>query len=108
METGEFIGFIGFAYQAYETEFSPATDIGWRLKRSAWAKGFATEGAKRCLEYAFDELKLDYVIATCTKHNSDSEHVMRKIGMKRMGEFKHPKLKDYPDYEDCICYEIRK
>jgi len=33
LETGELIGFIGLAYQTYKTEFSPSTDIGWRLKK---------------------------------------------------------------------------
>ena len=33
--TGELIGFIGLAYQTYETDFNPATDIGWRLKKSS-------------------------------------------------------------------------
>jgi len=55
------IGFIGLAYQTYETEFSPATDIGWRLKETVWGKGYATDGVKRCLEYAFNELKIDTI-----------------------------------------------
>jgi RimJ/RimL family protein N-acetyltransferase len=33
LETKEFIGMIGFAFQEYETNFTPAIDIGWRLKR---------------------------------------------------------------------------
>ena len=63
LKTGEFIGFIGLAYQDYRTGFTPATDIGWRLKKSSWGKGFATEGATRCLTYAFNELKLDRLIS---------------------------------------------
>ena len=106
LETGEFIGFIGLAYQEYETEFTPATDIGWRLKPSAWGKGFATEGAKRCLQLAFDELKLKQVISTCTQSNTKSARVMQKIGMKYKGTFIHPKLVDYPDMQECIWYAI--
>lgn len=108
LETGEFIGFIGLAYQTYESEFTPAVDIGWRLKKKAWGRGYATEGAKRCLELAFTELNLDQVIATCTRQNVNSEQVMKKIGMKKVSEFKHPKLKEYPEYEVCLCYEISK
>ncbi len=108
LETREFIGFIGLAHQVYETEFLPATDIGWRLKRSAWGKGYATEGAKRCLEYAFNDLKLNKVVSTCTQHNARSEHVMKKIGMEKKGTFLHPKLTDYPDYQNCIWYQIDK
>lgn len=51
LSSRELIGFIGLAYQDYGAEFNPSTDIGWRLKKSAWNKGYATEGAKRCLEF---------------------------------------------------------
>jgi len=106
LKTGEFIGFIGLAYQDFEASFNPAVDIGWRLKKSSWGKGYATEGAKKCLAYAFNNLELKRVIATCTKENTNSENVMKKIGMVKKGTFKHPKLKDYPAHEKCIWYEI--
>jgi len=104
LETGELIGFIGLAYQKYETEFTPAVDIGWRLKKTSWGKGYATEGALRCLSFAFDDLKIERIISTCPEKNSKSENVMKKIGMEKKGNFKHPNLKDYPDYENCIWY----
>lgn len=107
LRTGELIGFIGLALQDYESEFTPNVDIGWRLKKAHWGKGYATEGAKKCLEFAFTELKLNKVISTCTIRNTKSEKVMKKIGMKKIGEFKHPKLKAYPELEKCVCYEIK-
>jgi len=106
LETGELIGFIGFAYQDYESEFTPAIDIGWRLKTSAWGKGYATEGAKRCLEYGFEKLGLASVISVCIVRNEPSENVMKKIGMMRQGIFNHPRLVDYPDLENCVCYKM--
>ncbi|MEE9437962.1 MAG: GNAT family N-acetyltransferase [Saprospiraceae bacterium] len=108
LKTGELIGFIGLAYQTYETEFCPATDIGWRLKKTAWGKGYATEGAEKCIEYAFEELKISKIFSVCTVNNRNSENVMKKIGMTKKGEFNHPKLKDYPEYERCLWYEINK
>lgn len=108
LESGDLIGFIGLAYQDYVTEFSPAVDIGWRLKKSAWGQGFASEGAKRCLEYGFTTLDLDSIIATCTKNNARSENVMKKLGMKKIADFNHPKLKRFPAYEQCICYRLNK
>ncbi|WP_456441287.1 GNAT family N-acetyltransferase [Psychroserpens sp.] len=108
LKTGELIGFIGLAYQDYKTQFTPATDIGWRLKKRAWGNGYATEGAKKCLEFAFKELNLEKIISVFTEKNTKSEHIMKKIGMDKIGEFNHPKLKDYPEYEKCICYEIHK
>ena len=106
LETGELIGFIGLAYQDYESVCTPAIDIGWRLKKTAWGKGYATEGAQRCLEFAFNELKLKKIISTCTINNTKSENVMLKMGMLKKGTFNHPKLKDYPEYEQCIWYEV--
>ena len=108
LESGELIGFIGLAFQDYKSDYTPAVDIGWRLKKSAWSKGFATEGAKRCLEFAFNELNLKKIISTCTKNNYRSEKVMQKIGMRKLGEFNHPKLKGYPELEKCVCYGIGK
>ena len=106
LETGEFIGFIGLAYQEYKSEFTPAPDIGWRLKKSAWGKGYATEGALRCLEFAFQDLKLKSLISTCTVANFKSERVMKKIRMEKKGEFDHPRLSEYPHIAKCVWYEI--
>jgi len=108
LKTGELIGFIGLAYQVYKTNFTPATDIGWRLKKSSWGNGYATEGAKRCLDYGFRKLNLNKIISIFTKNNTKSENIMKKTGMEKIGEFNHPKLKEYPEYEKCIYYEINK
>jgi len=107
-ETGEFIGFIGLAYQNFESDFTPNIDVGWRLKKSAWGKGFATEGAKKCLEVGFKQLKINKIIATCTLQNISSEKVMQKIGMQKVGTFIHPKLKDTPEIQTCLLYEINR
>jgi len=107
LKTGELIGFIGLAHQTYIAKFTPATDIGWRLKKTAWGKGYATEGAKKCLAYAFTELKLNKIIAICTINNEKSEKVMKKIGMTKQGSFKHPNLTEFPEHEQCVWYEIK-
>ncbi len=107
-ETGEFIGFIGLKYQDFESDFTPNVDIGWRLKKSAWKKGYATEGAKKCLDLAFNQFNLDTVIATCTIQNVSSQKVMQKIGMQKKATFKHPKLKNFPEKQTCLLYEINR
>lgn len=106
LESSAFIGFIGLSYQTYKSDFTPATDIGWRLKKLTWGRGFATEGAKRCLEFAFQELKLVRIISVCTFKNYKSEQVMKKIGMMKQGEFHHPELNSYPEYKKCVWYQI--
>jgi RimJ/RimL family protein N-acetyltransferase len=105
-QSGKLIGFIGLAAQKYESPFTPAVDVGWRLMPSAWGKGYATEGAKRCLQLAFEELKLDRVIAVCAATNKGSERVMQKIGMQKIGEFVHPNLEVDSALQPCLCYAI--
>jgi len=105
-DTNKVIGFIGLAYQTYDSPCTPAVDIGWRLVPSAWGNGYATEGAKACLTFAFKELQLEKVVAVCTHSNTGSEKVMKRIGMKKGGSFKHPKLDAYPELQPCLWYTI--
>ena len=107
LKTKEFIGFIGLSLQTFETDFTPAIDIGWRLHSKYWGKGFATEGAKRCLEFGFKQLKLKEIIAVAPKINLPSIKVMQKIGMQKVKNFKHPLLKEFPELETCVLYRVK-
>ncbi|UCE70307.1 MAG: GNAT family N-acetyltransferase [Flavobacteriaceae bacterium] len=108
LQTGEFIGFIGLSWQDYQAPFTPATDIGWRLLKEFWGKGYATEGAKQCLEFAFENLNLEEVVSVCPATNLRSELVMKKIGMQEMGKFEHPGLLGLPRLNPCVWYELKK
>ena len=101
-----FIGFIGLCYQDYESPVTPNIDIGWRLNKKFWNNGFATEGATKCLDYGFNVIKLKNIISTTPKINIKSIRVMEKIGMQKLTEFKHPRLKSNEKLEECVCYEI--
>lgn len=102
LENNEFIGFIGIAKQTFESDFTPCVDIGWRLAQAEWGKGFATEGAKKCLEYAFDKIGLKNIKSICPKTNDKSEKVMKKIGMKKIINFNHPLLCEFKELEECV------
>lgn len=106
IENQEFIGFIGFLYLDMPVDFAPCTEIGWRLKKSSWGKGYATEGAKRCLEYGFNNLGFTTVYSITAVENQRSEKVMKKIGMHKHGEFDHPKLKKGSWLERHVVYKI--
>lgn len=108
LDSRTFIGFIGLKFQDYEAPFTPAVDIGWRLRREYWGKGYATEGAGRCLEYGFETLGLTSIIATCPVGNTPSERVMQRIGMQKQGEFEHPGLHRHPQLNPCLWYEAKK
>lgn len=98
------IGFIGLAYQTYEADFTPCTDIGWRLHPDVWGQGLATEGAKACLDFAFGELGLDQVVSVAVKQNAPSIRVMEKIGMHYDSDFDHPALVESPRLSKCVLY----
>ena len=106
LDTGEMIGFIGLHVQTFEAAFTPCIDIGWRLSPSAWGLGFATEGARACLHYAFTQLQLKKIVALAPLINQRSIHVMEKLGMHKIGTFSHPVLKANPELEECGLYEI--
>lgn len=91
--TGAFVGFIGLHTPAAELPCSPCVEVGWRLARSHWGKGLATEGATASLRYAFQELHLSEVVSFTSVHNHRSEAVMRRLGMRRdAATFAHPAI----------------
>lgn len=94
LDSGTFIGFIGLNNPSFTSWFTPCVEIGWRLLQSEWGHGFATEGASRCLQFAFEELKLKEVYSFTAIPNKRSERIMEKAGMERIGEFAHPALED--------------
>ncbi len=57
LNTKEFIGYAGFMIPPFESFFTPCIEIGWRLKKEEWNKGYATEAAQACLKYGFDTLQ---------------------------------------------------
>lgn len=89
-DTGAFIGFVGLHNVTFEVDFAPAIEILWRLLPEFWGKGYATEAAIACLNYAKEELKLREIVSFTSLPNKRSELVMQKIGMTRIKEFNHP------------------
>jgi RimJ/RimL family protein N-acetyltransferase len=74
--TGAMVGRIGFL----NPEGWPGFEIGWTLARHAWGKGYATEGAKAALQYAFDTLDRRHVISLIHPDNTPSMRVADRIG----------------------------
>lgn len=103
----EVIGFIGLAYQTFDAPFNPAVDIGWRLAKNHWGKGYATEGAKACLKYAFEKLNIDTILSIASTINVPSIKVMQKIGMQYEYNFEHQLLLEYPKIKTCSLYSIK-
>lgn len=98
------IGFIGMSYQRYDSPYTPAVDIGWRLHPDYWGRGLATEGAAYVLKHGHTVLAIDQIISVCPQDNISSQRVMIKAGMEQVGTFDHPALAAYPDLASCYCY----
>ena len=96
--SGEFIGFVGLAVPTWEAAFTPCTEIGWRLARSAWGFGYATEAANAVLATAFGPIGLEEIVSFTTVRNFRSRRVMQRIGMARVpsADFDHPRVADGP------------
>ena len=92
--TSTFIGFIGLNVPRFEAPFTPCVEIGWRLKRSAWGHGYATEGADAVLKYGFVSLGLPEIVAFTATGNARSIAVMERLKMTHdpADDFDHPAL----------------
>lgn len=104
-----FIGFVGLHIPKDNMPFSPCVEIGWRLSKQYWGKGYATEAAEKALEYAFNKLNLSEVVSFTTVANVRSMAVMQKIGMCNSGQnFMHPNIEaSHPQCEH-VLYKISK
>ncbi|MEU6807183.1 GNAT family N-acetyltransferase [Streptomyces neyagawaensis] len=78
--TGEFIGFTGLDPVEDDMPFT-GVEAGWRLARTAWGHGYATEAARAAVDFGFRRLDLDEVLAVTVATNLRSRAVMRRIGM---------------------------
>jgi RimJ/RimL family protein N-acetyltransferase len=64
----------------------PGFELGWTLARESWGKGYATEGARKAMAYAFTELDRDHVISLIAPANVASARVAERLGEKVEGQ----------------------
>lgn len=109
-ENNTFIGFIGLMSVPFTAHFTPAVEIGWRLNSHYWNKGYATEGARVVLHYAFTQLKLNEVVSFTVPNNIKSIRIMEKIGLRydSNDDFDHPKLSKNIRLCRHILYRLKK
>lgn len=97
-DSQEFIGFVGMQHVPFTAKFTPAIEIGWRLHPDFWGNGYATEAAQKVLEFAWNDLGIQEVVALVVPENKKSRRVMEKLGMTHSPAedflHPHPKLKN--------------
>ncbi len=82
--TGVVIGWCGLKFHEEEN----VTDVGYRFHKRFWGNGYATEAAIAAIEYGFNVLNLDRIVAHARKENTASLRVLEKCGMRITGEEK--------------------
>ncbi|MFZ1990321.1 MAG: GNAT family N-acetyltransferase [Alphaproteobacteria bacterium] len=95
---GALIGWTGIMTVWPEYPFS-GVEIGWRLTRSAWGQGYASEAARAALKDGFERVGFSEILAYTTLSNHRSMRVMERISMTRdpARDFDHPLLaRDHP------------
>jgi ribosomal-protein-alanine N-acetyltransferase len=98
--TGAFVGWCGLKWEQQVRSF-PYYDIGYRLIRSYWGQGYATEAASACLRHGFEVLNYPEICAAVEVEHQASNHVLRKIGLQQGEPFV---------FEGKVCnwYSLRK
>jgi len=109
LENQSFIGFVGLHNPSYELPVTPCTEIGWRLAKEYWGKGYATEAAKACLDFGFKELNLSEIYSFTSVANKRSRGVMERINMKNENKnFEHPMIPMGNPLREHVLYKVSR
>ncbi|MCF3640990.1 GNAT family N-acetyltransferase [Rhizobium sp. TRM95111] len=109
-ETDEPFGFCGLA----RTDLAPVlpdgtVEIGWRLARRHWGKGYVSEAAAALVDLGFERHKLPEIVSFAVAANHRSTAVMRRIGMEPdpARDFEHPRVPEtHPHLKRHVLYAI--
>lgn len=93
-ETGEFLGW--FLLRPPKGGAEDELELGYRLRKSCWGKGYATEGSRALIDKAFAELGVRRIFAQTMTVNRGSRRVMEKCGLRFVRTF----FQDWPDVID--------
>lgn len=103
-----FIGFVGPNVPPYAIPCGPCVEVGWRLARSAWGKGYATEAARAALAFGFESLGLAEIVAFTVVANARSRAVMERLGMSHdpVDDFDHPLIEEGNPMRRHVLYRL--
>ena len=102
----EFIGWVVLRPESrfrlaklLNTAESDALELGYRLRKKSWGKGYATEASRVLIEKAFTQLKIEKIVAWALADNKASIGVMKKLGLKLQQEYVLTAADVLPDVE---------
>jgi RimJ/RimL family protein N-acetyltransferase len=105
-----FIGFVGLSRARFQAHFAPAVEVGWRLARRAWGRGYAAEAAQAALAAGFEQAGLVEIVSFTVPGNARSRAVMDRLGMGRdpADDFDHPALPEGHPLRRHVLYRLRR
>lgn len=105
---GALMGLTGTANIGFHIPTKPKLEIGWVLGKQFWGQGYAPEGARASLAFAFETLCAPDVVAFTASINEPSQAVMKKIGMTRdiAADFEHPSVPEGNPLRAHVLYRI--
>ncbi|WP_163653497.1 GNAT family N-acetyltransferase [Listeria sp. PSOL-1] len=106
-ENDQFIGFTGLHQITFQMDFTPATEISWRLARSHWNQGLATEAALAVIQFAKTKTDLKELYSLTAKLNKSSIRVMEKVGLSYEKTFFHPQVDPISSLQEHVLYHIQ-
>ncbi|MFP5282948.1 MAG: GNAT family N-acetyltransferase [Actinomycetes bacterium] len=108
--SGTFVGFVGLTRQTFPSPFTPAVEVGWRLARAVWGRGYATEGARAALAAGFTAYGLSEIVSMTATTNLASQAVMRRLGMHRdpAEDFDHPSVPEGSPLRRHVLFRLRR
>jgi RimJ/RimL family protein N-acetyltransferase len=106
----DFIGFVGLSIPGFKAPFMPAVEVGWRLAKAYWGRGFATEAARAAVADGFERLVLTEVVSFTVPANLRSIRVMERLGMTHdpADDFDHPRLPEGHRLRNHVLYRLRR
>ncbi|WP_374349018.1 GNAT family N-acetyltransferase [Chitinimonas sp.] len=105
-----FAGAVGMIRTPFEAHFTPCVEIGWRLATDWHGKGYAREAAELALQYGFEQLGFDEVVALTVPVNTSSWGLMERLGMRRdpADDFDHPRVPEGHPLRRHVLYRLKK
>jgi ribosomal-protein-alanine N-acetyltransferase len=103
-----FVGFVGCWPTRPQLPFAPAIEVGWRLDRAFWGRGYAPEASRAALADAFGRARIPEVVAYTAAANAPSRQVMAKLGMSHdpAEDFDHFMYAPDDPHRWCVVYRL--
>ena len=99
--TNDYVGDAGLICTALDDK-NKEIEVGYRLKKEKWEKGYATELTRAFLKWGFTQYKLTKIVAYVNSKNIASKNVVRKSGMHYGGKAIYPS----PSGAECDFYYL--